>query len=239
MQKLLGQMRAAVDRYSMIESGDRVAVGVSGGKDSLVLLCGLAALRDFYPKPFTLVALTADPCFGGVPTDFAQVAALCASLSLDYRVRRTELGRIIFEERREQNPCSLCARMRRGILHNMALEEGCTRIALGHHEDDAVETFFMNLFHGGRLGCFSPKSYLTRKDLWLIRPLLFCAEQDIASAARRAALPVVKSACPADGVTARQDAKEYIRSLEQTIPDLKAKVTGALSRAGLDGWKAR
>lgn len=230
-------MRAALEKYEMIDRGGRVAVGVSGGKDSLILLAGLAALRSFYPKPFEVVALTADPCFGGVLTNYNAVERLCAQLDVEYHVRRTNLGKIIFEDRGEQNPCSLCARMRRGILHNMALEYGCSQIALGHHEDDAVETFFMNLHHGGRLGCFSPKSYLSRKDLWLIRPLIFCAEQDIASAARRMELPIVKSACPVDGVTARQEAKLYIRTLESSIPDIKAKVMGALSRAGLNGWK--
>ena len=237
MQRLLGQMRAALEKYQMINTGDRVAVGVSGGKDSLVLLAGLSALRSFYPNSFEVVALTADPCFGGSPTDFSAVERLCARLDVEYHIRRTGLGKIIFEERKEQNPCSLCARMRRGILHNMALECGCSRIALGHHEDDAVETFFMNLHHGGRLGCFSPKSYLSRKNLWLIRPMIFCAERDIAATARRMALPVVKSVCPVDGVTARQEAKLYLQTLEASVPDIRAKVMGALSRAGIDGWK--
>ena len=238
MQKLLGQMRAALEKYEMIEAGDRIAVGVSGGKDSLVLLAGLARLRAFYPKPFTLVAITADPGFPGQAADYTQVADLCAELGVEYHLRKTQLYRVIFEERREKNPCSMCARMRRGVLHSMALEHNCNRIALGHHEDDAVETFFMNLLEGGRLGCFSPKSYLSRRALWLIRPMIFCAERDIASAARRQGLPLVKSACPVDGATRRQTMKGYLRELEQTVPDLRAKVMGALSRAALDGWDA-
>lgn len=236
MQELTGRVRAAADKYKMIEAGDRVAVGVSGGKDSLYLLYALAELRRYYPAPFELVALTADPCFNNRETDFSAVESLCASLNVPYRIRRTNLGRIIFEERREENPCSLCARMRRGILHDMAKAEGCTKIALGHHYDDAVQTFFMNLFYGGRLACFSPKSYLSRKDLTLIRPLVFCEERDIIRAVNRLALPVVKSACPADGVTARRDTADLIASLERDFPDLKAKVMGAMERAHLDGF---
>lgn len=236
MKKILGPLRAAVEKYDMIAAGDRIAVGVSGGKDSLALLQGLAALREFYPKPFSLVALTADPQFGGEETDFSPIQALCQQLGVPYHLRRTRLGEIIFEERKEQNPCSLCARMRRGILHNMAKEAGCSKLALGHHYDDAVETFFMNLLHGGALDCFSPKSYLSRKDLWLIRPLVFCEEKRIAAAVNRLALPVVKSKCPADGATARQQTKELIAALEKEFPDLKAKVMGAMERANIAHW---
>lgn len=183
-----------------------------------------------------MTALTVDPQFGNVPTDYRQIEELCRRLQVPYLIRRSRLGEIIFEERKEKNPCSLCARMRRGMLHNMALEAGCDRIALGHHFDDAVETFLMNLLECGTIGCFSPRSYLSRKQLTLIRPMVFCEEKSIASAARRLHLPVTKSRCPADGVTARQDVKELIRSLEQTYPDLKAKVMGAMQRAGIDGW---
>lgn len=232
----MGQMRAAMERYHMIEPGCRVAVGVSGGKDSLVLLCALAQLREYYPQPFTVTALTVDPQFGGVPADYSQIQELCRRLGVPYVIRRSTLGSIIFEERREKNPCSLCARMRRGMLHNMAKEAGCDRIALGHHFDDAVETFFMNLLQCGTLGCFSPRSYLSRKELTLIRPMVFCEEKDIRAAARRNRLPVAKSKCPADGVTTRQDTKELIASLERTYPDLRTKVMGAMQRADLDGW---
>ena len=176
MQKIMGEMRAAMERYEMVEPGDRIAVGVSGGKDSLVLLSGLASLRAYYPKPFEVVALTIDPCFGGKQADFSPISALCSSMQVEYRLRRSRLGDIIFEERKEKNPCSLCARMRRGILHNMAKEAGCNKLALGHHFDDAVQTFFMNLFYGGKLSCFSPKTYLSRKDLWMVRPLIFCKD---------------------------------------------------------------
>ena len=236
MKKLIGHVRAAVEKYQMIEEGDRIAVGVSGGKDSLFRLCALADLSRYYPKRFTITAITADPCFGGKATDFSAVSSLCDSLSVPYIIRKTNLGSLIFEERKEQNPCSLCARMRRGILHNLCVEEGLNKLALGHHYDDAVQTFLMNLFYGGKLGCFSPKSYLSRKNITLIRPLLFCEEREIRNASLRMELPIVKSNCPADGVTARRDTAELIQALELKFPDLKAKVLGALQRAGLDSW---
>ncbi len=236
MRDLTGKIRAAAERYDLIEEGDRIAVGVSGGKDSLVLLCSLAALRDYYPARFTLTALTADPCFGGALMDLSPIEELCRRLQVPYIIRRTSLGSIIFEERKEQNPCSLCARMRRGILHTMAKDSGCNKIALGHHLDDAVETFFMNLFLGGKIDCFSPKSYLSRKDLTLIRPMIFCEEREVASTARRLHLPVVKSACPADGVTSRQEMKLRIAAWEKEFPDLRAKVIGAMQRSSLSGW---
>ena len=215
MDKLTGRVRAAVQKYDMIQEGDCVAVGVSGGKDSLFLLCALAELSQYYPKRFTVTAVTADPCFGGVPGDYSQIQALCDRLTVPYIIRKTYLGPLIFEERQEENPCSLCARMRRGILHNLCVEEGISKLALGHHFDDAVQTFFMNLFYGGKLGCFSPV---------------------IRGAARRLELPVVKSNCPVDGVTARKDTEELVKNLEKQFPHLRTKVLGAMQRAGLDGW---
>lgn len=238
MQKLIGKVRAAVDKYQMIEEGDRVAVGVSGGKDSLFLLCALQELSKYYPKRFTVTAITADPCFGGQETDFSPISALCQELDVPYIIRKTNLGTLIFEEMREKNPCSMCARMRRGILHNLCVENGFNKIALGHHYDDAAQTFLMNLCYGGKLGCFSPKSYLSRKNITLIRPLIFCEEREIRNAAARMGLPIIKSGCPADGVTARKDTELLIKNLEKQFPDLKAKILGAMERAGLDGWKA-
>lgn len=236
MQKLIGKVRAAVERYQMIEEGDAVGVGVSGGKDSLFLLCALKELSRYYPKKFTLTAITADPCFGGRETDFSEIASLCGRLDIPYIVRRTNLGQVVFEDRQETNPCSLCAKMRRGILHNICLEAGCNKIALGHHYDDAVQTFLMNLFYGGKLGCFSPKSYLSRKNITLVRPLIFCGEREIRNAAARMELPVVKSRCPADGATARKDTEVLLAKLEQDFPDLKAKILGAMQREHLDNW---
>lgn len=236
MQKIIGKVRAAVEHYQLIEEGDRIGVGVSGGKDSLFLLCALAELSRYYPKHFTVTAVTADPCFGGKETDFSAIEALCREREIPYYIKRTNLGTVIFEERKEKNPCSLCAKMRRGILHNTCVELGLNKIALGHHADDAVQTLLMNLFYGGKIGCFSPKSYLSRKDITMIRPLVFCEEREIENATARMHLPVVKSGCPADGVTARQDTSELISQLEREFPDLKAKLQGAMQRAGLDGW---
>ena len=156
MQQIMSQIRAAVDSYQLIQSGDRIAVGISGGKDSLVLLCALANMRKFLPMKYDLVAITVDPCFDNIQTDFRQVEELCRRLQIKYEIRRSQLGNIIFEQRKESNPCSLCARMRRGILHDMSKKHNCNKLALGHHFDDAVQTFFMNLFYGGKIGCFSP-----------------------------------------------------------------------------------
>ena len=239
MQKLSSIMRAAVDRYNMIEDGDRIGVGVSGGKDSLALLMGLAHLKRYYPKKFEIVALTADPCFFGEDSDFSEIENLCKANDIQYIIRRTELYHVVFEEMKSPSPCALCAKMRRGILHNMAKDAGCNKIALGHHSDDAAETFLMNLFYGGKIGCFSPKSYLSRKDLYMIRPLVFCEESDIRRAVKRADLAVVKSGCPADGVTARQDTADLISTLEKQFPDLRHKVMGAMERADVDGWGSK
>lgn len=236
IRRLLSKARRAIDDYDMIAAGDRIAVGVSGGKDSMYLLYALAMMRRYYPKHYEVIALTADPCFNGVQTDYSAIESLCKEWGVEYRIRRTDLGKIIFEDRKEENPCSLCARMRRGILHDMSREAGCNKIALGHHFDDAVQTFLMNLFYGGKIGCFSPKSYLSRKDLYLIRPLVFCEENDIRRAVNRAGLPVVKSGCPADGVTARQDTADLIAGLEKQFSDLRQKLMGAMERADIDGW---
>lgn len=236
MDKLFGHVRAAVDRYQMIEEGDRIAVGVSGGKDSMFLLAALQDLSLYYPKKFTVTAVTADPCFGGEDTDFSRIQAFCAERGIPYILRKTRLGTIIFEENKESNPCSLCARMRRGILHNICVEEGLNKIALGHHMDDAAQTFMMNLLYGGRIGCFSPKSYLSRKNLTMIRPLVFCSEREIINAVKRLDIPVVKSACPADGVTARKDTEILLTSLQKDFPDIKQKIIGAMQRAELDDW---
>ena len=236
MKKLLSLTRAAVDKYNMIEAGDKIAVGVSGGKDSLALLYALAKLRDFYPKPFSLVAVTLDYQFNGIAEDYTEIEALCKELQVKYIVRRTNLWEVIFETRKEKNPCSLCAKMRRGLLHDTAVANGCNKVALGHHLDDAAETFLMNLLNGGKIGCFSPVSYLSNKKLYLIRPLIFAYEKDVAAAARRANLPVVKSRCPMDKVSNRQNMKELLRSLEKDYPAVRKKIVGALERSHIDSW---
>ena len=176
MQKLIGLMRKAIQKYDMIQPGDRIAVGVSGGKDSVALLAGLAKLREFMGIDYEIVAITLDYRFGGVDSDFSELQKLCDELKVEYIVKPTEIGQIIFDIRKESNPCSLCARMRRGCLHDAAKENNCNKIALGHHYDDAVETFVMNLFNEGRVGCFQPVTYLSRKDLTLIRPMVLAEE---------------------------------------------------------------
>lgn len=236
MEKLISQVRAAVEHYNMIEDGDRIALGISGGKDSLFLLCALASMRRYYPKKFEITAITVDPCFGNIETDFSGVEELCRRLNVPYIIRRSDLGKIIFEDRKEENPCSLCARMRRGILHDMSIAADCNKIALGHHHDDAVETFMMNLLYGGKIGCFSPVTYLSRKDITMIRPLIFCSDREVRNLAARFNLPVVKSKCPVDGTTGRADTTNLITELEKTFPDVKSKISGAMQRGEISGW---
>lgn len=236
MQRLLGYMRKAIQEFDLIQDGDRIAVGVSGGKDSVALLVGLARLRRFIGIEYELTAITLDPQFHGVPGDYSAVEALCRELQIPYILKRTQIGEIVFDARQESNPCSLCARMRRGALHDAAKAAGCNKIALGHHYNDVIETFIMNLFNEGRLGCFSPKSYLSRKDLWMIRPLVFAPEKEVRRAVERTGLPVVKSKCPADGHTSREDTKAFLAEKERESPGFKLRLFGALRRSGLDGW---
>lgn len=236
MQKLLSLVRAAAEKYNMIEDGDKIAVCVSGGKDSAVMLLCLINLKRFYPKQFELCAVTIDPQFYGERSDFSEIEKICRDNNIEYTVKRTDLYNVIFEVRKESNPCSLCARMRRGLLHDTAKELGCNKIALGHHLDDAAETFIMNLFGNGRAECFSPVSYLSRKDLYMIRPLIFAYERDIVRVANKENVSVVKSRCPADEKTNREDTKKLLSELEKTYPALRQKIVGAMQRGGISGW---
>ncbi|HOU10834.1 MAG TPA: tRNA 2-thiocytidine biosynthesis TtcA family protein [Clostridiales bacterium] len=236
MHQLAGLVRRAAEQYQMIAAGDRVAVGVSGGKDSVALLASLASLRGYYPQPFELAALIVDPCFDGIESDFSSVEALCALWGIPCVVKRTKLAEVVFETRGEKNPCSLCARMRRGILHDMAKQQGCGKLALGHHLDDAAETFLMNLFDGAALGSFSPVTYLSRKDLTLIRPMIFAREADIARAVRRAGLPVVENRCPVDGRTERERVKRLLDELDAAYPAVREKILHALQKSRICGY---
>ena len=236
MQQLMSYMRAAMEKYNMVQSGDVIAVGVSGGKDSTAMLTALAELRRFYPESFEVKAITIDPCFGGKEGDFSEIEALCKRLGVDYKIKRTNLYHIIFETRKEKNPCSLCARMRRGILHDEAKALGCNKIALGHHLDDAVDTALMNLFNGGVFECFSPVSYLSRKDLYMIRPLIFARESDVIKAVKRENLPVIESACPADKNTEREEIKLLVKDLSKKYENLETKIIHALQKGNISNW---
>lgn len=236
MQKLLSLVRGAVDKYNMIEDGDKIGVCISGGKDSVVMLLCLINLKIFYPKKFDICAITIDPQFFGEKADFSQIRKICEDHNIEYKIVRSELYNVIFETRKESNPCSLCARMRRGLLHDTAKEMGCNKIALGHHLDDAVETFIMNLFGNGRAECFSPVSYLSRKDLYMIRPLVFAYEKDVERVAAKEKVPIVKSRCPVDEKTNREDTKKLICELEKRYPALRQKIIGAMQKGEISNW---
>lgn len=238
----MSRARSAIEKYNMIEDGDKIAVGVSGGKDSLALLYALAEMRRFLPKKYEIVALTLDMGFHtcekcpAPKNEHKEIAALCEKLNVPYYVKETELAHIIFDVRKESNPCSLCARMRRGCLHDAAQELGCNKIALGHHADDAVETFMLNLFFEGRVGTFSPVTLLSRKELVMIRPLILCEESMIKSFAKHTELPVEVSPCPEDGHTERENMKEYLRTFDRKHRGLYRRILGAVERRELDGW---
>ncbi len=236
MHKLAGLIRKAVTDYNMIEPNDVLVVGVSGGKDSMALLLGLSKLRAYLGIPFTLKAVTLDPCFYGEEADYSAIAEICEREGIEYRIKRTDFYEIIFNIRKEKNPCSLCARMRRGCLHDTVKEMGGNKLVLGHHQDDAVETLMMNLFIEGRLGCFAPVSYLSRKDIHMIRPLIYTRERYISSVVERLNIPIVKSKCPVDGVTSRQKAKEQLLEMEKNDPHLFKRLFGAIKGSKLDGW---
>ena len=234
MKKSVSLIRRAIEDYNMINDGDRIAVGVSGGKDSLVLLCALAELKKYYPKKFDIVALTLDL---GFETDYSPIEKLCASLGVEYKIKHTNFKEIIFDVRKESNPCSLCAKMRRGALNDMALENGCKKVALGHHNDDVLETFFLSLIYEGRINCFSPVTYLDRTDITQIRPMIYVRERDVRGVVRNHELPVVKNKCPVDGVTKRQYMKDLIRQIEkETTPGLRKRLFHAVQYSDIDGW---
>ena len=235
MQQLLGRVRRCIEDYRMIEAGDRIAVGVSGGKDSLVTLLALARLRRFLPTPFPLEAITLE--MGMPEMDYTPVAQLCEELEVPYTRINVPVYEILFEERKEKNPCSLCAKLRRGSLNTALTERGISKIALGHHYDDAVETLMMNLLFEGRIGCFQPVTFLDRTGVTQIRPLLYCHEDEIQRIANREKLPIVHNTCPIDGHSRRQEVKELLASMEKTYPDLKQKIFGAMQRYPLYGWR--
>lgn len=238
-RELSAPFRAAIDAYQMIEPHDHIAVGVSGGKDSVALLTLFAELRRFYPVPFTLTAITLDPVFNGVQGEYSAIETLCKQLEIPYILKRTALWETVQSMQQQEKPCSLCARLRRGALHKTAVEAGCRTVALGHHADDAAETVLMNLLEGSTLGCFSPKSYLDRRGITLIRPMIYLNEREIAAYVKRKNLPVIASRCPVDGCTNRQSMKDWVASLSAEYGDVTRKITDALAKAELSGWKQK
>ena len=234
MKRFAGLVRRCIDDYSMIDSGDHIAVALSGGKDSLALLCALAALREYYPKTFKLSAITVDMGFEGM--DFTQVKELCRRLEVPYIFVRTNIQGVVFDNREEKNPCSLCAKMRRGVLNETIMQAGISKIALGHHRDDAIETFFMSLFYEGRISCFQPVTFMDRSGVTQLRPLLYAGEDDVQNLIRRLELPVVASTCPMNDASRRGEIKELVSTLSEQYPDLTTKVFGAMQRLPLKGF---
>ena len=234
MQKLMGLVRRCVDDYDMIKNGDRIAVGVSGGKDSVVLLRLLAGLREYFDKPFELAAITIDM---GLGMDYSEISKLCDELNVPYHIVKTEIGPIIFDHRKEKNPCSMCAKMRRGALNQAILDLGYHKLALGHHYDDAVETFMMSLIYEGRISCFQPVTDLDRTGIIQIRPMLYIHEKTVDNFAKRMNLPIIENRCPVDKTTKREEIKQLIYELSETYPDLKERIFGAMQRLPLPEWQ--
>ena len=235
LQRILSFTRRAVDDYDMIKEGDKVAVGVSSGKDSLTLLTALAEMRRFYPKKYEICAITVDMGFEGA--DFSPIAKYCEKLNVEYKVVKTEIAKIIFDVRKESNPCSLCSKMRRGVLNSEAKAMGCNSVALGHHFDDAVETFMMNIFFEGRLGCFSPVTYLSQSDINVIRPLIYAKESDVLYFSRHTELPIIESSCPENHATEREKMKELLRKIEAENKGLRHRIFSAMCKGEIDGFK--
>ncbi len=234
LQKLLGYTRRAIDDYKMIDDGDKIAIGISGGKDSLTLLYALSHLRNFYPKKFDMEAITISMGFKDM--DFSAVEKLCKKLGVNYTIIETKIADVIFSQRKEATPCSLCAKMRKGAFNKKVKELGCNKEAYAHHYDDVIETMMMSLIYEGRFYCFSPVTYLDRTDITLIRPLIYVREEDIKGFRNAYNLPVVKNLCPVDGYTKRQYVKELIESIEFETPGLKKRLFHAIQTSNIPGW---
>lgn len=234
LQQVLRYVRKAVDDYGMIEAGDRIAVGISGGKDSLTLLHALHGLKRFYPKKFELSAVTVDLGFQNLRLD--RISELCRELEVEYTIVKTDIAQIIFQERKEENPCSLCAKMRKGALNQAIKVKGCNKVAYAHHRDDVVETMLMSLIYEGRFHTFAPVTYLDRMDLTVIRPLMYMKEADVIGFVNRYQVPVVKSPCPADGHTKREYVKNLLRQLNLENPGVKDRMFTAVQDGNMKGW---
>ena len=234
LQQVLSYIRRAVDDYQMIEENDHIAVGISGGKDSLTLLYGLHGLMRFYPKPFQIHAVTVDLGFDNL--DLGKIKELCKSLEIPYTIVRTDIADIIFNQRKEYNPCSLCAKMRKGALNEAIKAAGCNKVAYAHHKDDVVETMLLSLIYEGRFHTFSPVTYLDRLDLTVIRPLMYMNEADVIGFIHKNNVPVVKSPCPADGYTKREYVKNLLQTLNRENPGVKERMFTAIQNSTMGGW---
>lgn len=235
LQKVLSRVRKAVDDYHMISEGDHIAVGISGGKDSLTLLLALNELKRFYPEKFTIQAVTVNLGFQNL--DLEGIRSLCTSHDIPYTVIDTSIAKIVFEDRKEENPCSLCAKMRKGALNDAIIAAGCNKIAYAHHEDDVVETMMLSLFYEGRLHTFSPVTHLDKTHLTVIRPLIYMRESEVIGFVNKYHLPVVKSPCPADGHTKREYIKELLQQLNRENPGVKDRIFTAIQKGNMEGWE--
>lgn len=235
LQKLLSYTRRAVDDYGLIENGDKIAIGISGGKDSLTLLYALKHLHRFYPKRFELLAVTVD--LGYRNFDLSPIEALCRELDVPYHIVHTEIGKILLEERKESSPCSLCAKMRKGALNRAIMDLGCNKVAYAHHQDDVIETMFLSLIFEGRFYAFPPKTFLDDTKLTVIRPLIYVTEAEVKGFQNKYNLPVVKNPCPVDGATKRQYAKELVRQINLAHPGAKVRLFHAIANGSIPGWQ--
>ena len=234
LKRLLSYVRKAVDDYSLIDDGDCIAVGISGGKDSLTLLYALNSLKRFYPKHFDIKAVTVDLGFGNLDLD--PIRSLCDFLNVQYTIISTDIAKIVFDERKETNPCSLCAKMRKGALNEAIKKMGCNKVAYAHHKDDVVETMLLSMIYEGRFHTFAPKTYLDRTDLTVIRPLLYVKEADVIGFVNKMKLPVCKSPCPADGYTRREYVKNILRDLERDNHGTAERMFTAIINSEIKGW---
>ena len=235
MQRILSYLRKTIETYNMIEEGDKIAVGLSGGKDSFTLLMGLKALQRFYPVHFELLAITVDPGFEFFDRDF--LSRKCEEIGVPLVIEESHIKEIVFDIRKEKNPCSLCANLRRGILNSVSIREGCNKIALGHNQDDALETFLLNFLYAGNLSTFAPVSYMDRSKITLIRPLIDAPEKEIKKFNKRANVEAMPKVCPMDGFSNRENMKNMIMDWEKKIPTIRANMVGAIKRAQINGWK--
>lgn len=235
MQQILSYMRKAIEDYDMISDGDKIGVALSGGKDSITMLKGLKALQRFYPKKFDIIAISINPGFDFFNEELLK--NICEEINVPLFIEESHIKEIVFDIRKEKNPCSLCANLRRGIINSIAVREGCNKIALGHNEDDVLETFFLNLLYAGNLSTFAPTSYMDRSKITLIRPMIYIPEKEVRKFVKRQSIEVMPKVCPMDGISKRESIKELIAKLVKDIPTVRANVMGAIKRANINGWK--